>query len=321
MPTPDISAVAEPTLGYVIITINWSANPTVLFAKVTRTLPDGTSTVVRPHTFTDSSGDYIELSSGLAVLYDTEAPLNTVLTYTTEGLGSALSATASTVILTSSSPWLKSPLHPWANKQLVLTPNSYNDLECLAGDSIVFASMAEETRAGQSSASIPFNAKFPIPSSRTRGSISSNLRLVTRTFAARDAVVEINASGDPLLFQAPSTYGIPDRYMTVGDYTVTRFSADHKKQWRANTLPHVEIDIPAGLSDGVLGVRWADVCDLYPTFADLTAAGITRTQILFGQAASPPSPTICDYNELAASYVDYTAMTAANANYTALLDC
>jgi len=321
MPTPDITVVPEAALGYAIITINWSANPTVLFAKVTRTLPDGSSTVVRPHTFTDSTGDYIELSAGMAVLYDTEAPFNTVLSYSTQGLGSILSATATDVTLTNSFPWLKSPLHPWANKQLVLTPASYSDLTCLTGDSIVFAAIAEEIRPTRSAASAPFNAEFPIPSSRTRGSIASSLRLVTRTFAARDAVIELNAPGDPLLFQAPTVYGIPDRYITVGDYSVTRFSADHKKQWRANTIPHVVVDVPAGLADGVLGVRWADVCDLYSTFADFTAASVTRTQILFGQAASPPSPTVCDYDDLAAAYTDYNAMTAANANYSALLDC
>jgi hypothetical protein len=219
-----------------------------------------------------------------------------------------------------SHPWLKSPLHPWADKSLILVP-PYVDPDCIVGDSIVFASMADEVRPNRSSLAVVNNAKFPIVASRIRGAITSALRLVTRTFAARDAVITLNESGDPLLFQAPSSYGIPDRYMAVGDYTVGRFSADHKRQWRANILPHAEVDVPVGLADGVLGVRWVDICDVFTTFNAAQAAGLTWTQVLQGEASNNPPLAFCSYADLAAAYVNYNAMTAANANYDALLDC
>jgi hypothetical protein len=333
---PSINVLPQPTAGYNIITVNWT-DQNVPYAAVTRTLPDGTVSFVRPHTATDPSGNYLLLSGpggdpaagGVGVFYDTEAPFNTVLIYTTIGLedtgggvliDSPVSATAPSVTLTNAFPWLKSPIHPWANKQLVYVPASYDDLSCLAGDSIVFAQMADEVRANRSSTNLPNDAKNPVGVIRTRGGIGSTLRLITRTFVARDAVITLNESGDVLLFQIPDAYGIPDRYMLIGDYGVTRFSADHKKQWRANVLPHIEVDAPPGLADGVLGVRWIDLCDTYPTFDDAEAAGLTWTMVLLGQAGAPPT-VFCDYDDLAAAYATYNAMTAANVDYDALLDC
>jgi hypothetical protein len=316
---PAISATTLSTLGFSILSIDWTDAPTVTFANVIRTV-DGIDTVVRMHTFVDPTGAYIELSGGLAVIYDTEAPFNTPITYTTTGLGSALTASI-TLTITNAFPWLKSPLHPWADKQLVYVPISYTGPECLPGDSIVFAQMGSEVRSNRTTAFFPNNAEFPIPASRTRASIQSTLRLVTRTFTARDSIITLNAPGDPLLFQIPAVYGIPDRYMTVGDYTVDRFSADHKVQWRANTLPHTVVQSPPGLAEGVLGVRWADLCDLYVTFDDANTAGLTWTEVLLGQGVSPPLHDFCSYDDLAAAYATYNAMTAANVDYNALEDC
>lgn len=315
------SIVANPldNLGFVILSIDWGDLPAIDFANVVRTV-NGVSTIVRMHTTVDPTGQYTELSGGLAVMYDTEAPFNTPVTYCTTGLGSAATA-CTTVTLTNGFPWLKSPLHPWADQQLVYIPAEYTGPECLPGDSIVFAQMADELRPNRTSAFFPNDAEFPIPANRTRASIQSSLRLITRTFDARDAIITLNAPGDPLFFQIPAAYGIPDRYMTVGDYTVGRFSADHKKQWRANTLPHTVIARPPGLADGVLGVRWADLCTRYTTFAAATAAGLTWSQVLLGQGVTPPLITFCNYNQLAANYATYNALMAANVNYNALLDC
>lgn len=308
---PTISATSQTADGRILISISWADIPTVLFARVLRTEADGTQVVVRPHTFTDSSGDYIELSGGLAVLYDTEAPMDENLTYTTEGLGSALTATTGTVVIASEGrPWLKSPIHPWQNKRLRLK-DQLGDPDCQAGDEVYFASMADESRGAHTTVFTDRAREFPIPSTQTRGSIASSLRLISRTFEARDAVIQLNASGDVLLFQAPADYGIPDRYMAVDDYTVSRGLPDHKKPWRINTMPHVAVDEPAGLADGVLGVRWADVCDTYPTFDDAEAAGLTTTMVLMGYASSPPSnPAFTLYSNIPTTYTTYADIPA-----------
>jgi hypothetical protein len=76
---------------------------------------------------------------------------------------------------------------------------------------------------------------------------------------------------------------LPDRYISVGDVPVARLVADHRKQWRVLTLPFVAVAAPAGPAQGVPGTRWKDLCNRYPTWDDLTAAGLTWKQVEQGQ--------------------------------------
>lgn len=536
---PTITATAQSTYGRVLIQVDWSDYPAATYAKVTRTEPDGTQTVVRSTTMTDPSGDYMLLSGGQAIFYDTEAPMDVALTYTTEALGITFApiftnvvtdlftrtvaaggwgtatsgqlwdpelndpdfsvngttglvahpvvniehrivvptsanaqrvrsdflvnvtptgatistgvllgfvdvnnfywvdvqvqttglisirmvkrlsgtstsmlnvnttqvhstsvprivlaelinpgtasqtlrattylttdppltgwlasivdatvsggtsvgtnsrrttgntnvnptiafdnfyaydidnpATASTTVtvLSSGGFWLKAPLRPWAD-QAVTTSQLVSDPACTSGDSIFFSAMAEESRPNRTQPFMINNRKNPIPATRVRGGIVSALRLVSRTFVARDRIIELNAPGDSLLFQAPSAYGIPDRYMMIADYSVSRFSADHKKEWRANVLPHVEVDRPAGLAAGVLGVRWIDICDTFVTFDDATAGGLTTTQILLGYAASPPITTgFRIYSDIPIDFATYDDIPLGGRTYDDLLE-
>lgn len=319
---PSISAIPESDSGFVLINLGWGDVPSVTYARAVRVDADGTETPVRMHTWTDSSGEYIELSGGYAVLYDTEAPMDVPLTYVTYGQGSTDSATTAVVMINSAGrPWLKSPLHPWQNKRLRLR-DQLGSPECEPGDEIYFSSMADEARQSRSSVFPVQQRKNPISSPHTRSGIISSLRLVSRTFEARDELIELNASGDDLLFQAPSSYGIPDRYMSVGDYTVSRVLPDHKRPWRINTLPHIEVDEPAGLSDGVLGVRWADICDEYVTFGDATAASLTDTMILMGYASSPPSnpETVRLYSDIPLDFATYGDIPTGGRTYADILE-
>lgn len=308
---PSISATPVTASGHVLISIGWGDVPVVLYAKVTRVLADGAETVVRAHTATDSTGEYIELSGSLAVLYDTEAPMDVPIFYITEGLGSSSSATSATVTLSSDGrPWLKSPLHPWQDKRLRLR-DQIGQPDCAEGDEVYFSAMGDELRQGRTNAFPVQQRKNPIVAPFTRGGRASVLRSASRTFAARDAVIELNASGDELFFQAPIAYGIPDTYMAVMDYTVTRVLSDHRKPQRINNMPFVEADRPEGLADGVLGVRWADVCDTYETFDDAEAAGLTTTMVLLGYASAPPSnPGFRLYSDIPIDFATYAAIPA-----------
>lgn len=91
MPTPSISVVPQPALGSVMITVNFAAFPTAKYARVLRVAADGTTTAVRTNTSSDTSGDYIELSAGIAVLYDAEAPRDVTSYYTTDAIDSGFS--------------------------------------------------------------------------------------------------------------------------------------------------------------------------------------------------------------------------------------
>lgn len=524
---PTITATAQPLTGHVLLTLDWSDVPTVSFVRVLRILSDGSSTVVRAHTFVDPSGDYIELSGGAAVLYDTEAPLDVPISYRMEGLGAgagdgamldfvandtftrvvanswgsmtsgqtylrdALAAdydvtgtvgtiqpttlnanyntwvdvfelnteqvisfslntlpatntiqygldgrfidsnngyvgkvsiattgvitlsitqrlggvettlatttlgvllaatsysmrfrvvdtslklkfwltsmgepgswdlqvtdttftingtnvgvfmrnnTASTVhilsvddytvnaelltpqVLASGSDlWLKSPLHPWADQRVQLSVPQEPD--CIPESAIFFQAMAEETRANRTNVFNVNNRQNPIAAARLRGGITSTLGLITRRFIDRDNVILLNASGDPLMFQGPADYGIPDRYMTVGDYQISRLSTDHRIQWRSHLIPHVEVDRPAGLADGVLGNRWIDLCALYETFGDAQAAGLTWFMVLLGLGSLSPTPTgFRFYFEIPLDFATYGAIPAGGRTYEALFE-
>ena len=319
---PSIYASVQPVYGRVLIEINFS-DTAATFARVQRLLDDGTITTVRPHTFSDSSGDYIELSGGLAVLYDTEAPLDVPLIYIADGLigttaaGTATETGPGEVLASGSDLWLKAPLRPWADQRVVLEIPQEPD--CLPESAIFFVSMDVETRANRTVVQVVNNRKNPIAMSRIRAGISSSLNLATRRFTDRDAIITLNEEGDVLFFEGPADYAIPDQYISVGDYTVARLTTDHRRQWRLNTLPYTEVDRPAGLAEGILGDRWADLCQKYLTFAAATAAGLTWTSVLLGQATNSPAPALnWFYSTIPVQYATYTALNAAFPTYTAL---
>lgn len=316
---PLISAVPQPQFDHVLITIDWSDTPTVLFARVIRIEADGTETVVRAHTFTDVSGEYIELSGGQAILYDTEAPLDVTLQYRTEGFGSVLTATDGEVILASANDlWLKDPLRPAGDQRVLL---GSVDPECVPERGIYFARMEAQQYVSRSQRFVVNNRRNPAVSARVRAGVATVLVLVSRRFEDRDALLDLLEPGNALLLQVPPQYGIVDYYLDVGDVTVTRLSTDHRKQWREEQLPHVEVDRPAGLMFGTLGMRWIDVCDVYATFADATAAGLTWTQVMLGFASTVPIVNYYrTYAEVNAEFASYNAVNTGGRTYEDLLE-
>lgn len=288
---PDIIATSVPVAGYVVITVNWSATPAVTFARIVRIAADGTETVVRPNTSSDPSGDYMELSGGVAILYDTEAPFDVSLTYRTDALsGSTATATSSEVILQAGgSVWLRDPLFPAGNRRITLGFNAPLP-ECIPGEGIFFRGMDDENFTGQTVNTAVNNRARPIPQVYVRSSQTSGLNLICRTFADRDLMVELLANGTVLRLDTPPKYGYAPRYISVGDVPVSRSSPNFARQWSLMSLPYVVVDQPAGLGFGVLGTRWADLCvangGLYNTYADATAAGITWERLLYGDAST-----------------------------------
>jgi len=315
---PDIVAIAQPVYGRVMLQISWVDLPSVVYAGVTRIDVDGNETPVRIHTYADSSGWEIQLSGGLAVLYDTEAPLDVSLFYTTTSSEDTATATSTEIVLASSDDlWLKAPLRPWADQRVVL--DIPQEPDCVPENAIFFQSMDVETRPARSAGFTVNNRAEPIWVTRVRASITSSLTLVSRTFTDRDDMIALNSAGDPLLFQGPAQYGIPDRYMGVSDYTITRLSADHRKEWRVHGLPHVEVSRPAGLAEGILGNRWDDLCS--ETFGSAEADGLTWTQVLKGYGSVPP--VYLDlrlYEDIPVDFATYGDIPTGGRTYEDLLE-
>lgn len=195
--------------------------------------------------------------------------------------------------------WLKNPLQPCGDLSL-LTCGSANVYNCEDPDArqIVFSQMAEESFAANTVNLLPVNRRRPIPTYRERRDIESTLTLVTRTFADRDALRESLRPGYPLLFQAPSQYGIADRYMSIGTVTESRGLPDHRFQPRVVQLPHVVVDRPEGSVDGVCGARVRDLCDIYSSWDAITAVGLTYEELLLGAAGigTPGTTPVSELN-------------------------
>lgn len=192
-----------------------------------------------------------------------------------------------TVTVASESFWLKSPLHPCLDVEVGICNPMLED--CEEDSRVSFASMPEDTYSPNTILLQPNNRRRPIPRNRVRRDAESTLRLIAHDCDARDAVLAANEPGDPLLWQAPADYCIPDRYISVGILADTRISIDHREDFRLMTLPYAVVDRPVGPADGVCGARIRDLCDIYTSWGAMTIAGLTWTDLLLG-LASPNGP-------------------------------
>lgn len=200
----------------------------------------------------------------------------------------ATTATAcETVTVDSDSVWLKSPLHPCLDVEVGLCSPMLED--CEAGDRVSYMGMDSDEYEANTVLMMPVNRRYPIPVNRIRRGPANTVRFLAHTCEARDAVLALNEPGDPVLFQAPAEYCIPDRYMSVATVSDMRVSVDQREEFRLIAMPHVAVERPTGPADGVCGARFMDLCDIYTSWAALTIAGLTYTDLLLG-AASPNGP-------------------------------
>lgn len=215
--------------------------------------------------------------------------------------------------------WLKDPVRPCNDRPVPLCQAS-GVPECGA-DGILFVGIGPEVYASNSFSLRPMNRRRTIAVTRPRGDATTALRLQTLTFAARDELLELVAPGTPLLFQGPSEYGIPDRYMDIRDVQVSPELSDLRIQIRSETLPYNTVDRPAGPTQGICGTRVADICDLHPTWDALAATGFTWDDLVRG-AADPAiaNPLRRTWDDVQAEFADWDAVEAGGRTWTGLLE-
>lgn len=182
---------------------------------------------------------------------------------------------------------VKDPLRPANSVQADLGSlrRGVPDWLCRRGSSFGYLGVAQRSRPARSGVFDVPNQDVPVTISRVRGSASTSLGLVARSFADRDAMVTLLAAGSPLLIQTPAAYGEADQYVQVLDVTEDPVFQDRRRQPRAFTLPYRVVAAPVGAPQGSQGQRWQDVGARYTTNTALTAAGLTWTQVLDGAAA------------------------------------
>jgi hypothetical protein len=197
------------------------------------------------------------------------------------------------------------------------------DPDCVPTQGIFFGNMAEEGFTANTNTFVPVNAKYPIVVNRTRQAVQSTLTVASKTFPDRDALRTLNEPGSPLLLRGPAEYGINDRYMSVKDVTETRPLPDHRITPRVITLPHAQVLRPSGPSTGVCGTRVEDLCDIYPTWDALIAAGLTFADLVRGRASNEtPIPDVVErtWAQVNTTYADWNAVDAGNTDWDDLRD-
>src|SRR5574341_813829 len=82
---PIISVFPDVVRAYNRVEVNWADTPAVQYARVLRVdVESGTCTPLRPYIC--YNGDYLLLSCGHGIFFDTEVPLDRQVYYITEGL-------------------------------------------------------------------------------------------------------------------------------------------------------------------------------------------------------------------------------------------
>lgn len=211
---------------------------------------------------------------------------------------------------------LGNPVRPCDDVRICLCADG---VTCGGTGGLAFISMTPDTRASNTGTMIPVNDIYPITVSRRRMKPTSNLTIVPTSFDARDELIELLAPGEPLLLRTTPEFGIGDRYLTIGDVPELYQIADMTIQPRIMQLPNAEVRPSPGPSLGVCGSRVEDLCDIYPTWDALVAAGLTWADLLRGEA-SPPGSGLATWADIDAQNADWAALQAAETDWSDVLD-
>lgn len=211
---------------------------------------------------------------------------------------------------------LGNPVRPCDDIRVCLCADT---VECGATGGVFFVSMTPDTRASNSGSLVPTNDIYPIPVSRARMKPTSILTVVPTSFAARNDLIDLLAPGEPLLLRTTPDFGINDRYLNIGDVAETYQLADMTVQPRIMNLPNAEVRAPVGPSLGVCGARVTDLCDIYATWDEMVAAGLTFADLLRGEAALPGSG-LATWADINAQNANWAALLVAEPDWSDVLD-
>lgn len=251
------------------------------YDSIYRVYPDGTRALLR--------GSPFNFSASNAVFYDTEAPLQTAISYQLQGAcSSALLLSSNTVIIESGADgWLKDPLRPY--RDIKLDNCTVHNVQCLSTDAnIFFQYLAPETYPSASGVFPIVDNARPNVIGQTRKDQQSTLGIVSRKLSDVTRIRQLLSPGTQLLLQLPSRYGWGietwgSDYAQVYDDTAQRLGVDMGVPYRAWALPFTAANAPADVNTGgtggdtigVPGTLYRDSTATGRTYAQSTALGRT----------------------------------------------
>jgi len=120
--------------------------------------------------------------------------------------------------------------------------------------------------------------------SDVRGGHEGQLVVWTRTDAEAAALRNVLSSGNVLFLQFAPGKHETDRYVSVADTPQPRIIANGDEEWRAWTLPLIEVDQPVtvGVASSA-GRTWQDILTEFDTWADVRAAYDTWEDVRFNR--------------------------------------
>lgn len=320
---PAINTTVYPLSARVRVEINWADVPTVDCARVVRVNADASETPLRAYVAPclEFGEGYIQLSDHRAIFWDTEVPLDASFTYRTEGAEYTFpvppgpTTTGPLTVASDGDFWLRDPVRPCHDARITLCwdPNP----ACLPAEGIFLAENGAETYGSVGGSFLPTNSSLPVSINRTRVAAAAGHTMVTRMFSDRDRLLTLLAPGTELMLVGPPDYGIPDRYVNYGDVQVSRALPDHRYQPRLFTMPYTTTARPVGTSQGICGARFADLCDVYPTWNAMASAGLLYGDLLRG-AAAPPPPTGRTWLAVENGFANWGAVKAGGRTWSQL---
>lgn len=272
--------------GIVYLTADFTAAPGT---QTTATIERGPS-ATGPWTLIGS----VDLLGQVGQFYDTTAPLDTVVWYRWTGNpGAQLIVQGPYIELGDGRVLLKDPLRPWANLTLSFCESPQQALAEACGPQapdLIWVGFGEEVRRADANLFDIYDDATPTDIYGRRKRLDGELRVLSRTLAAADAVEALFAAGGPIQIQMPAAYGWPDAFVQPGDLSKTYISRDQRRPFRLWNAPFTVVDQPLGPAQGTACANWCDLATTYPTYADLTASGLTWGQVADGTAICPDGP-------------------------------
>ncbi|MCL7377487.1 hypothetical protein [Streptomyces sp. 35G-GA-8] len=265
---------------YVVLTVTWTGTAGT---QTTGDIYRSAVSAAGPWTFLQT----VPLLGQRAVFYDTGAPIGTPVWYRAIGHpGTNQELFAGPAQLPQEgSVWVKDPLRPWADRDFDFCSGGiegHSDVCSTPNPERVWVGFGDRDREEDA-------GLFPLTGSETpavvwsrRKSHGGTISFMTRTLDAKDEVYDLFTAGGPLMLQLPPVYGQPDIYIQPGRLRESYLYADQRRPHRMWTMPYTVVDAPVGPKQGSACANWCVVEEVFPTFADLAAAGGTYQDLAAG---------------------------------------
>lgn len=248
---PTLAATVRPDTGGVDLVV--SAIPAgATSVTITRTHPSGRVWIVRQWNGAPTGG-----APSMAGT-DYEAPIGVAVTYAvtaksaTETSPSSNTVTVTLEASTSDTVWLKDPRVPALNRRVLVEKFDTQQFDGRVG---VMPVIGRPT---------------PVTIGDVREAATGTIVLTVLTADDVVGIHYLTASGNPLLFQTSSRYGVGNLYMAVTKVTEGRLSRLGMYAERRMSLDFVEVDPPVGLPSGGQNT-YQTVKDGYATYSAVVA--------------------------------------------------